>query len=172
MPVYLVPHDPMWAHAFAEEREEIVRVLPHREIEVLHIGSTAIPGLAAKPILDVMVLVDDITTAQDCYAPLSTLHYHYVPYAEEETPERRWFCKPNRSERTHHLHLVERNSRFHQDRLSFRDFLAAHPEDARRYDALKRDLAARFPTNREAYTRGKGGFVAEILARARAEELT
>lgn len=115
-----------------------------------------------------MALIDDIADAPDCIRRLGALEYHYHAYKEDICPERRWFCKPNPTERTHHLHLVQRDTPFHADHLLFRDYLRTHATTARRYENLKRDLATRFPDDREGYTDGKSEFVAEILASARA----
>jgi GrpB-like predicted nucleotidyltransferase (UPF0157 family) len=169
MPVYLVEYDDRWLDRFAAERDRILRVLSAQSVEVEHIGSTAIPGMAAKPIIDIMVLIDDIETSAACFEPLKMLEYHYYPYGEDIFPERRWFCKPNQTERTHHLHLVERNTPFHRDHLLFRDYLRAHVDAARQYETLKRQLANRYPDDRDRYTDGKSDFVAGILSKARAE---
>lgn len=170
MPVYLVPYDESWPAAFETERAAIDEAVGGRVIAIEHFGSTAIAGMMAKPIIDIMVPVADITVAPSLFDPLELLGYHYFPYDEHLTPERRWFCKPTRSHRTHHLHLVEANSRRHRDSLAFRDFLREHPSEADRYLSLKRELAARFPDDREAYTGGKGEFIRGILEKARARE--
>lgn len=166
MPVFLVPYDESWPRKFEDERNAISLSLGHAMRGVEHIGSTAIPGMAAKPVIDVLVLVDDISDAPGLFDPLERLEYHYFPYEEIRTPERRWFYKPNRLHRTHHLHLTELGSRHHRNQIAFRDHLRAHREDARRYEALKRELALRFPRDREAYTDGKSAFVASVLAKA------
>ncbi len=167
MPVFLVDHDPGWPDRFVEERRRLAAALSLEPSTIEHVGSTAIPGMRAKPILDIMVLIPGIGDAKRHVPALAALDYHYFPYAEDRTPERRWFCKPDPRARTHHLHLVERESAFHHDHLLFRDFLRARPEEARAYLSLKEALAARFPTDREAYTEGKTGFVRAALERAR-----
>jgi GrpB-like predicted nucleotidyltransferase (UPF0157 family) len=170
MPVYLVPYDESWPAEFETERAAIDGAVGERILAVEHFGSTAIAGMMAKPIIDIMVLVADITLAPSLFDPLELLGYHYFPNDEHVTPERRWFCKPTRLHRTHHLHVVEANSRRHRDSLAFRDFLREHPGEADRYLSLKRELATRFPDDREAYTGGKGEFVRGILEKAWARE--
>jgi GrpB-like predicted nucleotidyltransferase (UPF0157 family) len=167
MQIYLVAYDDAWPERFAEESRAIFGVLGGHALAVEHIGSTAIPRIAAKPVIDIMVLIESIAAAPALFEPLERLDYHYYPYAEDVTPERRWFCKPGPAHRTHHLHLVQACSPFHRDHLLFRDYLRAHPDEAARYEALKRDLAARFPEDREAYTDAKGPFVRAVLEKAR-----
>ena len=169
MRVYLVEYDYDWPALFTDERDRIVGVLGADSIAVEHIGSTAIPGMAAKPIIDIMVMVDDIETGSIYFEPLKTLDYHYYPYGEDIFPERRWFCKPDPIERTHHLHLVERNTPFHRDHLLFRDYLRTNADAARRYESLKRCLAERYPDDRDGYSDGKSDFVASILSTVRAK---
>lgn len=171
MPVYLVEYDPCWPARFIEEREQIVRVLSGHDVDVEHIGSTAIPGMAARPIIDIMVLIDDIAASTPCIEQLKTLEYDYYPYGEDVFAERRWLCKPSQAERTHHLHLVERKLPFHRDHLLFRDYLRMHTDAARRYESLKRQLADRYRNDRDGYTDEKSDFVASILRMARAEKL-
>jgi GrpB-like predicted nucleotidyltransferase (UPF0157 family) len=125
--------------------------------------------MAAKPIIDIMVLVEDIEASSLCFEQLKALDYHYYPYGEEIFPERRWFCKPDPTARTHHLHLVERNTAFHRDHLLFRDYLQTNADAARRYESLKRRLAQRYADDRDGYTDGKSDFVASILDTARAK---
>jgi GrpB-like predicted nucleotidyltransferase (UPF0157 family) len=166
MPVYLVPPDPSWPEQFRAERDRIRACLGNAALGIEHIGSTAVPGLAAKPIIDVMVSIDSIGNAGVHIERLRALDYHYFPYAEDRWPERRWFMKPNPWARTHHLHLTEKGSRFEREHLAFRDVLRSEPKVAAEYDALKHDLAVRFPGDREAYTTGKSEFVERIVTRA------
>jgi GrpB-like predicted nucleotidyltransferase (UPF0157 family) len=169
MRVFLVEYDAGWPDRFTEERGRIVQTLRDHRPDVEHIGSTAIPGMAAKPIIDIMVLIDDIEDSSTCIERLRSLEYHYYPYGEDVFPERRWFCKPNPAQRTHHLHLVERGTPFHVDHLLFRDYLRTNTDVARSYAALKRQLAERFPDDRDGYTDAKSDFVANVLQEARAE---
>jgi GrpB-like predicted nucleotidyltransferase (UPF0157 family)/predicted N-acetyltransferase YhbS len=163
MPIVLVPHDLAWAERFEAERVELLRALRRHVTSVEHIGSTAIPHIDAKPLIDVAVVVPRIAIAPYLFSSLESLGYHYFPYDEDRTPERRWFCKPNRLARTHHLHLVEDGSPWLRGALAFRDRLRADPVRAGEYQALKRSLAARFAGDREAYTEGKSDFIAAVI---------
>ncbi len=117
-------------------------------------------GLEAKPIIDILAGVWDLETARACFEPLAGLNYLYAPYLPEEM---HWFCRPNPAHRTHHLHLVPVGSPRYRDELAFRDRLRANFQLAADYAALKRDLAARYPNDREAYTAAKSTFIAAAL---------
>ena len=121
-----------------------------------HVGSTAVLGLEAKPIIDILVGVDSLEASRACFEPLAKLDYFYAPYRADEM---HWFCKPHPSRRTHHLHLVPTDSSRFRDELAFRDRLRSNRRVAEEYAALKRDLAGRFADDREAYTDGKAGFI-------------
>jgi GrpB-like predicted nucleotidyltransferase (UPF0157 family) len=128
-----------------------------------HVGSTAVPGLAAKPIIDIQVGVADLETARSCIEPLAALDYLYAPYRADEIA---WFCKPSPARRTHHLHVVPLGSPRFTAVLEFRDLLRSDPEVAREYEATKRRLAAELGRDREAYTDAKQPFIEQALERA------
>ena len=128
-----------------------------------HVGSTAVPGLAAKPVIDIQVGVADLETARSCIEPLAALGYLYAPYRADEIA---WFCKPSPQRRTHHLHLVPVDSPRFRAVLEFRDLLRSDAQVRRDYEALKRGLAAQFEHDREAYTEAKQPFVQRALKRA------
>lgn len=160
-PIRVAPYDPAWPGRFAEERaglSEAIGVWATGGIH--HVGSTAVPGLDAKPIVDILVGVEGLEESRACFEPLATLDYLYAPYRAEEM---HWFCKPNPSRRTHHLHLVPTDSSRFREELAFRDRLRADPAIAKEYAALKRDLAARFSRDREAYTDAKADFIHHAL---------
>jgi GrpB-like predicted nucleotidyltransferase (UPF0157 family) len=162
-PVEIVPYDPAWPARFEDERRLLGQALePWLEGGIHHVGSTAVPGLAAKPVIDIMAGVRDREQARAAFEPLAALEYRYWPYRPEVM---HWFCKPSESFRTHHLHLLEPDDPEWGARLAFRDALRAQPKLAREYELLKRELAARFRDDREAYTEAKAGFVREVLAR-------
>ena len=121
-----------------------------------HVGSTAVPGLEAKPIIDILVGVDSLEASRACFDPLAKLDYLYAPYRADEM---HWFCKPHPSRRTHHLHLVPTDSSRFRDELAFRDRLRSGRAIAAEYAELKRELAERFADDREAYTDGKADFI-------------
>lgn len=165
-PIQLVPPDPAWPARFERERaalEEAIGKWVRGGIH--HVGSTAVAGIEAKPIIDVLAGVPDLETARACFQPLAALDYLYAPYLAEEM---HWFCKPHPARRTHHLHLVPAGSKRYRDELAFRDLLRADPEIVGRYAALKRKLAARHRDDREAYTEAKAAFVRATLQSGRA----
>lgn len=160
-PVRIADHDPNWSLAFEAERAALLeRIGPWVVEGVHHVGSTSVPGLAAKPIIDILVGVEGLERSRPCIEELAPLGYVYWPYRSEVM---HWFCKPHPARRTHHLHLVPVGSRRYLDELDFRDALRADPALAARYAALKHGLAARFRDDREAYTRHKAPFIEEVL---------
>ncbi|BFU43930.1 GrpB family protein [Krasilnikovia sp. MM14-A1004] len=164
-PIRLSPYDPAWPTGFEREAEILTEVLgSHVAGGVHHVGSTAVPGLTAKPIIDIMVGVVDLDSSRPCIDLLAGLSYCYAPYRQDVM---HWFCKPTPQRRTHHLHLVPTGSQRFTDVLAFRDYLRAHPDAVRRYEQLKLQLAVRHVHDRDAYTDGKSALVASITADAR-----
>lgn len=161
-PIRLVPADLDWPRQFELERGLLEGAIGEWvEGGIHHVGSTAVAGLEAKPIIDIMVGVRDLETARASFEPLADLDYIYAPFLPEEM---HWFCKPDPAHRTHHLHLIPVDSPRYRDELAFRDRLRADPRLAADYATLKRALAARHPNDREAYTAGKSTFIATILS--------
>jgi len=156
--IEILNYNPVWPARFAKEKASLLEAIGHWVMVIEHIGSTAVPGLGAKPIIDIMVGVHRLADARYCIAPLAAIGYEYVPQFEDEMPERRYFRKGSQT-RHFHLHMVERGSEFWQRHLAFRDYLCAHPEVVREYEALKRRLASRYGTDREGYTEAKTKFI-------------
>jgi GrpB-like predicted nucleotidyltransferase (UPF0157 family) len=165
--VRLAPYDPAWRDLFAAEAARLRAALGGRVLVIEHVGSTSIPGMDAKPILDMMAAVPTLAEADRLVPLVEALGYELRP--DPEIPERRFFVRGRTTRRTHHFSLAEPASRYWRDTLLFRDWLRAHPEAAEEYRALKHALAARHATDREKYTNGKEAFVHAVLARARAE---
>jgi len=160
-PIQIVAYDPAWPERFEEERVNLQAAIGDWVLGgIHHVGSTAVTGLEAKPIIDILVGVESLAASRPCLARLVPLDYHYAPY---RTNEMHWLCKPDPSRRTHHLHLVPVGSRRFCDELAFRDYLRAHAETAREYGQLKRALAARLGRDREAYTESKADFIRAVL---------
>jgi GrpB-like predicted nucleotidyltransferase (UPF0157 family) len=165
--VSLVPYDPGWPRMFEEEKKHLLYCLPPRLIRrIEHFGSTAIPGLAAKPIVDMLVEVGSLEETKAGIAPvLEAQGYDYFWRAtrgEDGPPFYVWFIKRNSTGvRTHHIHMVESDFE-HWDRLFFRDYLIDHPEMAKKYEALKLSLARNYSNDRLAYTEGKTEFVVRV----------
>ena len=159
--------DPDWPRAFAAERQRIEAALDGVAwLAIEHNGSTAVPGLPAKPVIDILLAVPSLSAARETF-PGRLAKLDYVFWSDNPKMDRLYFVKgmpPYGAKRTHHLHVCQRPSAM-WSQLKFRDYLRDHPDEAARYAALKRDLAARYADDREAYTDGKAAFIAEILAR-------
>jgi GrpB-like predicted nucleotidyltransferase (UPF0157 family) len=163
-PIVLVDYDPAWPEAFESEREPLAKVLAEWLTgSIEHIGSTAVPGLRAKPVLDIMAGVESLTASRPAIEAVSRLDYVHFPYRADVM---HWFCKPSPAHRTHHLHLVPFGSPLWNERLQFRDVLRSDPALAAEYAGLKAILAYRHRNDREAYTEAKSAFIARALARA------
>ena len=163
-PIHVVPYDPNWVGQFEREKAVLEKLLaPWRRGPIEHVGSTAIPGLCAKPVIDMMVGVTSLSESEPAKAALREAGYQYAEY---KTDVMHWFCKPSFAMRTHHLHLIPYGAPLWHDRLKFRDVLRADPALAADYAALKLDLANKFEFDREAYTEAKSPFIARTLASA------
>lgn len=164
-PIHLAAYDPAWPARFEEERTALVAAIGEWIVDdVHHVGSTAVPGLEAKPIIDILVGVRGLDESLPCFEPLAGLDYLYAPYLAEEM---HWFCKPHPSRRTHHLHFVPAGSQRYAEEIAFRDRLRENPQIAAKYLALKRCLASRFANDREAYTDAKSDFIRCVLGQER-----
>jgi GrpB-like predicted nucleotidyltransferase (UPF0157 family) len=162
--VEIFPYDPAWPRRFEAERLVLADVFAGIEARIEHVGSTAVPGLGAKPIVDIMLGVANLVEIEQRIAALEAGGYRYVPEHEAQIPERRYLRKPRLGPSAVHLHCVVTGSAFWVRQLAFRDYLRAHPEAAADYDALKRGLALRL--DRKAYTDAKGPFIEGILVAA------
>lgn len=165
--VQVVPYQAAWAALFQAEAALLRRVMGAAALRIEHIGSTALVRMPAKPIIDLMVAVENQTEAERWLPALTTLGYEHRPDAEN--PDRIFFAKGPHSQRTHHLSLTEPTSDFFTKHLLFLAYLRAHPEAFNEYRALKLRLAQQFPHERAAYTAGKRAFVERVLARASTE---
>ncbi len=170
-PVVVVPYDEAWPSLFEEERARIERAIGPWVEEIEHVGSTAVPGLAAKPVIDIMVGVKSLDDTPIFVKRLEAIGYEYVPELERQMPQRRYFRKLRQGRRTHQIHLVERSDAAFWDRhVLFRDYLRAHPEVAEGYARLKYEVSERFREERVAYTDAKTGFIAEVVRLAEKEQ--
>jgi GrpB-like predicted nucleotidyltransferase (UPF0157 family) len=165
-PIVIAEYDPRWPAMFEEERNCILDVIGEWLVDIQHVGSTSVPGLAAKPIVDVMPGIRSLADAPRIIDPLARIGYEYVAEYEDQLPERRHFRKPPGHERQwrrdFHMHVVETTSGFWRRHLAFRDYLRANPEACDEYAALKRRLAIEYGSDREGYTEAKTGFITRI----------
>ena len=164
-PIEVVDYDPSWPRRYEEERDRIAAALGDAVVAIEHVGGTAVPGLPAKPVIDIMVGVADIERAGQAVAGLINLGYQYVPELESQLPERRYFRRG--SPETHHVHMVPVGSDFWEEHLLFRDYLRGNPQAAEEYGKLKRGLANRFRFDRDAYRAGKVPFIDTVVDAAR-----
>jgi GrpB-like predicted nucleotidyltransferase (UPF0157 family) len=165
MSIAIRPYDPDWPRQFDAERARIAAALGDRVRRIDHHGSTAVPGLAAKPVIDIQVSVDSVAPLEAYGPALASLGYVHVPHADDAICP--FFHRPADWPHTHHIHVVAAGGDEERRTLAFRDYLRAHPEAAREYEALKRQLAARHPgddfSSRQAYAEAKTAFVQRIL---------
>lgn len=160
--VHMHPYDPVWPSRFVEEKDRLHDLFPFiRDIQ--HIGSTAIPGLQAKPIIDLLAGVDSMDTVEALVPPLTGIGYLYLPEQNLILPDRRWLMRQKDGHRTHHLHLVVHNGPEWQRLIAFRDALLHDTELRQRYALLKSDLAERVGHDRDTYTRSKSDFIRAVL---------
>ncbi len=159
--VSLEPYDPAWREAYEREVERLDPLVGDDVRRFEHVGSTAVEGLPAKPIVDVFAVVDDVDAARDLLPVLEANGYEYRPKDDES--ERLHCSKGPPETRTHYLKLVEADTTFYGETVAFRDYLREHPDVAAAYAERKRELAERYPDDRDAYTAAKADFVADVL---------
>ncbi len=157
--VRVCPYTPQWSQIFSEEQSRLQACIGDSVLDIQHVGSTSIPGMAAKPILDIAVAVADFEEAARCVPPLEQLGYLYR--GENGIPRRHYFVKGDPV--IHHLHMVEIQSEQWASMIGFRDHLRHHPDVVQAYAALKQQLVEQFPTDRKAYQEGKEEFIQQVL---------
>jgi GrpB-like predicted nucleotidyltransferase (UPF0157 family) len=166
--VEIVNYDPRWPALFGEEAVRLrVTLDPSLIIGLEHFGSTAVPGLSAKPIIDILIAVRSLADAKASFVE-ALRKLDYVYWADNPKTDRMFFVKgmpPFGSKRSHHVHVTEAHGEMWQ-RLAFRDYLRTHPEEAGIYEQLKRRLAAEHQTDREAYTDAKSAYVESVMRKA------
>jgi len=170
--VAIVPYDPRWPELFEEEKKHLLSCLPCELVKrIEHFGSTAVPGLTAKPIVDMLVEVTSLEETRARIVPLLEAQgydYFWRPTWGDDTPPfYAWFIKrDSHGNRTHHIHMVEHEFE-HWDRLLFRDYLIEHADVANEYGELKMRLAADHPHDRVAYTKAKTEFILKVTEDAK-----
>jgi GrpB-like predicted nucleotidyltransferase (UPF0157 family)/protein associated with RNAse G/E len=160
--VELHPHTPIWVELYQAEEARLRAAISRYVLDIQHVGSTSIPGIPAKPIIDIGVAVANFEEAAVCIEPMRALGYEYK--GELGIPRRHYFARGE--PRTHHLHMNEIGSADWRQQIAFRDTLRADAKLAQEYATLKLRLAQQFPTDRLAYTESKSGFIFKVLHRA------
>jgi len=163
--VFLSRYDRRWPQLFRRECARLRRALRKKVVEIEHVGSTAVPGLSAKPVLDIALTVKALGEVKVLVAPLAKLGYEYQGIYG--LPGRHFFVRGE--PRTHHLHVVRTDSQHWRVWRLFRDYLRRHPDEAAGYEKFKRDKARKYADDRAAYTGSKSRFVARMLKKAREE---
>lgn len=165
MQIIIEEYQSAWPQRFNEEKERLSPLLPASS-HIEHIGSTSVPGLAAKPVIDIMIGLADFSNANSLIGPITTLGYEYLDQFEDVMPYRRFFRRFQDGLRTHHIHMVEIGTEFWKRHLAFRDYLRGHPSTANEYAVLKRELAKREWNDMNDYADAKTTFIRSIEARA------
>lgn len=167
MKVSIVEYCPQWREMFEEEKHLLQSVLGEDSAEVEHIGSTAVNGLAAKPVIDIMIGLPDFSVADKVVPRIEALGYGYIKKYEDEMPFRRYFAKNSNGIRTHQIHMVEVGSKFWGRHLLFRDYLRQNPDIAKKYAVLKKQLAEREWVDVNEYADAKSEFIKDIENKAK-----
>jgi GrpB-like predicted nucleotidyltransferase (UPF0157 family) len=168
-PIHVVDYDPNWPALYETEKALIAAALGTSMIQIEHFGSTSVPGLAAKAVIDIAVGVKNLNLVRTFVPALEKLGYRYEPGYEQILPARLFLWKGTPLIHTHHLSLEVPGTPIWVEHFLFRDYLRRHPDEARHYGELKRELAARCVTDMEAYVRGKTDFVTACLEKAQSE---
>lgn len=159
--VQLSPYQSEWPETFAREKSAIIQEVGDSTIPIEHIGSTSVPNLPAKPIIDILLGVEDLDEFTRYIPPLSQAGYEYVPKPELRT--RRFFKKETNTNDTFHLHICEWKGSEWEEKIIFRNYLRANPGSAKAYESLKKQLAETYREERSVYTEKKGPFIQSIL---------
>lgn len=162
-PIIVVDYNTNWSKQYEQEKQQILLALGDTVINIQHIGSTSVPGLAAKPVIDIILGVKQIPPLLEQVSSLEAIGYSY--YGELGIPGRHYFRKG--MPRTHQIHAVLVNSEFWERHILFRDFLRKHPKAAQRYAALKRKLTQEFAGDRTRYTNSKTPLIEQLLVEAK-----
>jgi len=163
-PIIVVDYDANWSIQYEQEKIQILNALGDTVADIKHIGSTSVPGLAAKPVIDILLGLEQVPPSPTQISSLEALGYLYC--GELGIPGRHYFRRG--MPRTHQIHAVQVDSEFWKTHILFRDFLRVHPDAAQQYEALKRQLAVEFCYNRERYTDSKAPLIKQLLVQAKA----
>lgn len=166
--VKLVPHDPNWDKLFHDEKINLINAFPDMILEVSHGGSTAIPTISAKPIIDMFIRINDLPDAEKIKERMATLGYSYR--GEDGVPGRILYVKGPEDNRTHYAHFVQGDNDEWENHLLIKDHFLKNPQAAAEYEKLKLTLAKQFSDDRKAYSHGKDAYIKGILEKAKSEK--
>ncbi len=166
--VKLKKHNPNWKKLFEKEKEILLKKFPKVIIEISHGGSTAIPDILAKPVIDMFAIVKSLKNVESIKDDLEKLGYEF--YGQDEVTERILYTKGKSDIRTHHLHFVEKKSKEWKNHILIREYFLKYPEKAKEYAELKVALAKKYPKDRKAYTNGKDAFIKTIIKKSKEEK--
>lgn len=162
--IRIVNYDPCWQGRFQSEAVAIRDALGSVAVSVDHVGSTSVPGLCAKPVIDISVSVLDIVAVDSYRGPVEGIGYLFVPVPE--SPDLHFFAKPASRPRGYHVHVCEAGSLHERQQLAVRDYMRTHPGEAAAYGAVKQTIAERHPGDRLGYIAEKDPYVAALVERA------
>ena len=163
--VKLASHHKQWAKLFEKEKQRLLSVLGKIKVSIEHVGSTAVPGLKAKPILDIVLSSPSHKLSKKIYKILEK--NGYTDHGEVGIPERHLFVRGTEEKRTHHLHVTLKNSDFWKEHILFRDYLLAHKGALTKYNTLKIKLSKQYANDRKSYTKAKNAFIQNTLAKTK-----
>lgn len=165
--VKLLPYNPKWKESFEKEKRRLQKALGDLVLSIEHVGSTAIPGASAKPIIDIAVVVKSIKSPDKLIKLLEGLGYEYK--RDDDVPGRLFFTKGPENKRTHYIHVVKLKGRQWENLILFRDYLLNHKQAGLDYNELKNKLAKSYTLDRKSYTGGKNEFIKAIIKKAQHE---
>lgn len=168
--IKLVEYDPSWPEKFQREKQKIMEAIGQHVLAIEHVGSTAIPFIVAKPVIDIQIGVKTLRDAVPCIPKLEKLGYEYLSSIESLIPNRRLFSKRSGGKKEFYIHMWQYQAEEWEEFLLFRDYLREHKETAKEYEFVKKHMAKRFPEEEVAYSIGKEGFIQVIIQRAKKEK--
>ena len=165
--VELEDYNYSWKDDYLKEEKLLKELLGNRIIEIHHIGSTSIEGLKAKPIIDILIVIDSLNNISEIEEILSKYDYHNR--GQQGVPDRYFFAKGPEEARTHYIHFVEPTSNTYYNQVYFKKYLIEHPEYIKKYCDLKQQLALKYADDRPKYTQGKNEFITDVIKKAKDE---
>ena len=158
--VEVLPFNPEWKKKFEREALRLKQIFGDVSVDIHHIGSTSIPGMRAKPVIDILIEVKDINDVENLNMEMAKIGYEAK--GENGMPARRYFRKEENGIRSHHVHVFQTGNPEIKKHIAFRDYLRSHPDVATEYKQLKEDLAKKYPEDIESYVQGKNDFIKRV----------